>query len=328
MADIQEIVNRVALPGIPWAQIQVGSQDPAFNDAYIKQYLVPAGNAASAVFDRYQFAPSAAEIQDLDSAAVQAYQAALSAVTGKLSTVLAAANKGQHELSMADSLQMPLVTLRTSVLSAYFMGMYGAVMHVNATYQRAILAGIQQGKIDPATAGDRIRTHADSCYRLLTSIPRMEAAGAFTVVPKASGAPPAPAAGVGQITLLATALVEGGPIGWVIIAVTSVLIIGLLACLVYYLKTTTEQSQQALDIIDQNCAAARKANDWSTVQQCNTLATDARKPMLDKLAESMTSIVQKAIPWLIGAGLVVGGVYFAPLVVRKLSEARKVAKAS
>ncbi len=127
---------------------------------------------------------------------------------------------------------------------------------------------------------------------------------------------------------LVAALLEAGPLGWAVIAIIGVAVIGLMYALVYYVRTTAQQNQQALDIIDKNCAAAAAAKDWATVQQCNKLATDARKGITDALVDAISGTLQKAMPWLIGAALVIGGVYFAPLVVRKLTQARAVARAS
>lgn len=331
MDSIESIAQRAGIAGVPWDALstRLNGADPIFDSAYLYEYLIPAADAATAIFKKYQFWPTPAEVQGLDVDAVKAYQGAASVLNAKAGTVIAAANRGTTELSTADAVTMPLVTYRVNVITAYDTALYGATMHVgNLQLLKSVTALVTAGKMTPDAASAFVKSHADSCYRTFRAIALLERSGAFAVVPKAPG-PGAPQSGLGLAPVaIVAALVEGGPVGWALIAILSVAVIGLVYALVYYIRTTAEQNQQALDIIQRNCAAAADAKDWATVQQCNKLATDARKGLTDKLVDAFASTFQKAIPWLVGAGLLIGGVYFAPLVVRKLGEARKVARAS
>jgi len=291
----QTIANYAAehLSGIPWNELAKTAPDgdPFFSPDYLYKYMGPAWEAAKAVIDTLEFD----DIEWDSSAALEAFskmKAASSRVEGGVVQAIQA-----NALTLGyEVMQFDVLTLKMYILDVYLTALNGFNYHGHWLPQ----TWISQGATSEAEMEQRQRDGMDHATLVITMFETIVKLDKFHILDpiKKGGAQ----AGLGIAPVLLVVLAVGAVAG--------------IALLMWGLASLVDVSQKN-KILEKICL---KTNDATVLKRC---VEAAEKSSFQPDFGAMMSGVTK---WLVAGGLVVGAVYFAPLIVTKLSQARKAAR--
>jgi hypothetical protein len=215
-----------------------------------------------------------------------AYREVADQVTSTSSSALEAIQAGAKLLPAGAVMQLGTEVLRFFVAQLYWTIVAAIYLHRESIMQ-----------LDPEVPDDTIIRHAELTTRMCHGLLMLDRAGVLKPI-KRPGLGIAPAVIVGAVVVLVAA-------------------VAVLAWLILSMQTVAKVNEEAKRM----CAYARATGDKKAYNACveltQTAASAGTKP---------PSLPSGAWPWLVGGGLVILGVYFAPLVIRQLKAAGKEAR--
>jgi hypothetical protein len=307
---------------IPWENIPTGIKDTT----YISTYLVPAYAKAKLIYNSLNLDARAVTSQD----AVLAAKTMLDAQSSTYDKLKAAVTAGYDTLTADDSLKVEGDIMRVYVVTAFAQAEYAFQIHYTgaarafvakaaADYAAAVASGsITQVAAEQAVADleKAMQQHAQWTLGMLSAIGYVDDHGYLDAAKKT-----APVSGLGIAPVILGIIIVGA-----VIAI----------CAVAYLICSLIETMQMNKIVGDYCqkavqasTTAQTAEQQAAAQQLQANCGTALKNSTDPAKKfDPNALMSSVVEWLTIGGLVVLGVYFAPLVVTKLTQARRAARSS
>jgi len=297
----QTIANYAAehLTGIPWndlaktAPIIEGKPKPLYSAQYVEQYLGPAFEAAKSVMDTLEFG----DIKWDSSEALSAFSKMKNAASRVEGGVVSAIKANTLELSY-EAMQFDVLTLKMYVLDVYLTALNGFNQHVGHANIARTWANEPPTLEETEERERAAMDHATLIVTMFELIVKLDKFHALDPIKKAGAQ-----SGLGIAPALLVALVVG-----------SVVVVALI---IWGLASLVDVSQKN-KILEKVCI---NATDTSVQKSCIEAAQkSAFQPDFGDVMSGFTK-------WIVLGGLVVAGVYFAPLIASKFFQTRKVVRA-
>lgn len=271
---------------------------------YIALYMSPAFDKATRVMRTLYYDPALT----LSASTKDAVRTVIAQLEPSIEEAAASFSSGNLWGSIKAFAQFDLVKLRTFISLSYGVAMAGVKMHTAETnYAIAFL--------------DRKswREHADRVVRILNAISFLDDSGALYWLKWDSDEMKELRAQQGLPNDMKNPGIQGlgaVPLGIIVAAAAVIVALG---AIWMWSRTTTEYNEQALGILREICAAPK---DDATRDQCVKVLGSTAAQMGNPFAGVLGSV----LPYLFAGALIIGGVMFAPTIVRSLLSARRAAK--
>jgi hypothetical protein len=306
---IQDTLNDLSaraeglVTGIPWAQLE--AQGKAGN--YVADYMAPAFERAYAVMKTLYYDPVLFNKSQTESAVKQVAENIYDGVKDQIELVLTA---NVYAL-LKSGVTVSVRSLRDVISLAYGTAVFGAKLHATTDEPNA-------RTVLPL---EDVKAHADRIVRIFEAIKILDDLGVLVFMKWDSsfmeelrveeGLPPNtpnPMKGLGVVPIVA-------------IAIAIVAGIVLIAGIWIWASYASEYNRKALEAVKQICLDPNQPE--SVKKQCvETLGT----PQAGFAAVAM-KLGTTALTYIFIGALIVGGIYFAPMIVRSFREAKAEARA-
>lgn len=296
MASIEDVAKlaKPALGGIDWAQLAKKPPDAA-------------GNPGDSIWNQKQYyyfdyirpaglrAMQVVDTLDIDIDSNQAFkhfENLYSDVKTVNNIAWEAALEGLEVLGRENEMRVTRETLRAAVAICWYTALFGAELHRTAAMQAAWRE----------FSDEDIVRHAVFTTAMFECITALDSWGVLKPIKKGG------TAGLGV-----------GPVAAVLIGIGLVIAIAVIAFMVIAIMDVSSKNRA----LKSECESARKAGDSQMYDRCiNALSS----PQNSIATEIFKKAADTATPWIVGGGLLVISVAFLPTIVRKVQEARRVAR--
>jgi hypothetical protein len=287
------------LKGIPWGDliktapdVGLGHPSPLYSSEYIEKYMYPAFERAKAVMDTLDFS----KVDWTSADALEGYTRMKEAAELVEGGVEEAIKAGQLQLTYT------VMTFDTLTLQFYVLSVYLTALNSLIACEHAIPA---RWVTQAPTIEETIQRESQAMDQATLTVTMFETIVKLDEFHALSGIKKNATSGLG---LWPIAVI--GVIAVAAVAVIALIIWGLLS-----LKDVSAKNK----LLENLCLGTKDA---SVQQDCIKAAADS-KPNLPVFGNIDWGALGK---WAMIGGLIVGGVYFAPTIVGKLFQARKVAR--
>jgi len=315
MADAEELQNQLAKfqADNPWiyslieyfyphfTQINWSAMTAGIKDNYVANYLVPSYSLAKATMNSIELSPTAISSAE----ATRSAKILFDETRGLYDRTVSAGKIGWELLRADDSMRVVGEVLRTFVVASYAQAEASFQLHnsgavrafadsVTARINAAVAANSMtyaDGELLAARVEKTLQEHASATQSALRAISWLDDQGYLDGVKKK------PLGEIGTATIIVISIAA-------IAAVATVIV----------------------------CAIQISAVNEMIAEECSKFKDEAQRVACIKAASSNMpkinagDIVGNMMPWLVGGGLIMAGVYFLPVIVRSLKGASDAAR--
>lgn len=309
MASLEDVafLARPVLKGIDWDALAAQGpnehgikRNTVFASDYYYQYMRPAGIKAGNVRDTLNLDVSADE-------AFSHFSSLYDAVKSVTNLAYEAAMQRIPFLSDASSMKMSVSTLRSAVAICWFTALYSAELHRTGAL---VLSG--------QMTEEEVVRHASLTTAMFECITLLDGWGVLDPIKK--GAPASRPTVSPPTTMPPAPPLSAAPIAaGVVVAIAAVIAIAVVAFMVLSILDVSQKNA----MMKKECERARESGDLEMYKTC----LEAIKIPNESIATTVfRDAIKSFAPWIVGAGVLLVGVTFAPFFVRQVTKATSEAR--